>query len=76
MTLIQQFGHGRFGVDKLASRYESLEETVGDRDEAVRQLGLVPLTLGDELSDGLDELRKHKINPDKLPLKKAAVRRR
>jgi len=33
-------------------------------------------TLADELSDGLEELRKHKINVDKLPLKKVKMRKR
>ena len=65
-------GSGR----RPARYYESLKDTVGDRGDASSQMMMDKATLADELSDGLDELRNHKINVDKMPLKKVKVRKR
>ncbi len=51
-------------------------ETVGDPGNAVFEMMVFKGTLAEALNDGLEELRKHKINVDKLPLKKVKVRKR
>ena len=60
----------------MAGYYESLKDTVGEPEDAASQMMMYKATLADELSDGLEELRKHKINVDKMPLKKVKVRKR
>lgn len=56
--------------------YESLKKMVGTAEEAVAEMMSLKTTLAGELSDGLEELRKHKINVDKMPFKKVKVRQR
>lgn len=75
LLLIMHFGHGGFGPKDLAANYESLKETIGDADEAVAEMMDLDATLAGELADGLEELRKHNINADKMPLKKVKVRK-
>jgi hypothetical protein len=76
LILIQYLGRLDFGVDDLAKQYDGLKDTVGDPADAVALMMMDKATLADELSDGLEELRKHKINVDKMPLKKVKVRKR
>lgn len=76
LILILYLGRSDFGTDDLAEYYEHLKETVGDREEMVSQMMLYEATLADELADGLEELRKRKINIDKMPLKRGKVRKR
>lgn len=74
LTLIMYLGRGDFGTEDLAESYEALNGTTGVSELAVSQM-MDTAPLGDYLSDGLEELRKHRINVDRLPLKKAKVRK-
>jgi hypothetical protein len=75
LILLMYLGRGDFGTDDLAANYEDLKETFGKAEHAASQMmGKAPLA--DYLSDGLAELRKHEINVDKLPMKKAKPRKR
>ena len=76
LILILYLGRGDFGTDDLARHFEGLKGTIGDPEDAASQMMMYKATLADELSDGLEELRKHKIDVDNLPLKKVKVRRR
>ena len=76
LMLIMYLGRGDLGTDGLAEYYETLKGTIGDPEDAASQMMIYKATLADELSDGLEELRKHKINVDKIPLKKVKVRKR
>jgi hypothetical protein len=69
-------GRGDFGADELTGYYEALRGTIGDPEQAASQMMLNEAVLADELSDGLEELRKQGINVDKMPLKKVKVRKR
>ena len=68
----------RFGAHArlLAPCCALREETFGDAKEAVSEMMWHKATLADQLSDGLKKLRKHKINVDKVLLKKVKVRKR
>jgi hypothetical protein len=76
LILIMYLGRGDLGTNDLEESYETLRGTIGDSEQAVSQMMIYKATLADELSDGLEELRKHKINADKIPLKKVKVRKR
>lgn len=75
LLLIMYLGRGDFGTDDLTEYYQALNGTFGDPEHAASQM-LDKAPLADYLADGLEELRKHKINVDKLPLKKLRVRKR
>jgi len=75
LTLIMDLGRSRFAVKDLAEHYQGLKETVGDRAYAETLIRWDAINLFDVLTDGLEELRKHKINLDKLPLKKVKARK-
>src|SRR5438552_14247475 len=75
LTLIMYLGRGDFGTDDLAEEYETLKGTFGGPEHAAAQM-LDKAPLADYLLDGLEELRKHQINVDKMPLKKVKVRKR
>jgi hypothetical protein len=68
-------GRGDFGADDLAENYEALKGAFGDSEQAASLL-MDTAPLADELLDGLEELRKHKIDVDRMPLKKVKVRKR
>lgn len=75
LILIAEIGRGDFGTEDLAVNYESLKGMFGDSEQAVSEMmDIAPLA--DYLLDGLEELRKHNINVDKMPLKKMKVRKR
>ncbi len=76
LFLIKRLGRWELGAEDLASGYESLPESVGSPAQAAQQMVWEKATLADEISDGLEELRKRKINLDNLPLKRARVRQR
>jgi len=76
LTLIMYLGRGDFGTDDLAGYYEALKGTIGDPEQTTSQMMVYKAVLADQLSDGLEELRQHKINVDKMPLKKVKVRKR
>jgi hypothetical protein len=75
LILIMYLGREDFGTDDLASSYEGLKKMFGDREDAVSQM-LDKAPLADYLLDGLEELRKHNINADRMPLKKSKVRKK
>jgi hypothetical protein len=75
LLLLMYLGRGDFGVDDLAGYYESLKGTFDGPEHAVAQM-MDKAPLADYLSDGLEELRKHKINVNKMPLKKVEARKR
>lgn len=75
LLLIMYLGRGDVGTNDLAEYYESLKSTLGDSGDAASLMMIHKATLADELSDGLEELRKHKINIDKMPLKRVKVRK-
>ena len=74
IALIMRLGFGRFGTDKLASEYQRAKEEFGPREEAVAILAATA-PLGEDLSDGLEELRKAGIDVDKMNLKAARTRK-
>lgn len=74
LILIMFLGREDFGADDLASSYDGLKEMFSDREDAVSQM-LDQASLADQLFDGLEELRKHNINTNRLPLKKGKVRK-
>jgi hypothetical protein len=76
LTLIEHLGRGSAHADDLATYYASLQEIVGNREQAAQQLIWNHAVIADELSDGLDELRKLKINVDRLPLTKVKAQKR
>jgi len=75
LILIMYLGRGDFGTDDLAGYYATLKGAFGDPEHAASQM-MDKAPLADYLLDGLEELRKHKINVDKMPLKQAKVRKR
>jgi Protein of unknown function (DUF3775) len=76
LILLMDLGRGEFRLDNLAGYYENLRDTAGDPGYARSSMMWHKAILADELLDGLEELRKHKINVDKMPLKKGKVRKR
>jgi hypothetical protein len=75
LMLIMHLGRGDIGAEDLPEHYEALKAAFGDpRDPASQLMDNVPLA--DYLSDGLEELRKRRIDVDKLPLRKVAARKR
>ena len=76
LILLMYLGRGDLSTNDLAESYETLKGTIGDSEQATSQMMIYKATLADELSDGLEELRKHKINTDKIPWKKVKVRKR
>jgi hypothetical protein len=74
LILIMYLGRGDFQVDDLQGYYDMLKNKFDEPEYAVSQMmGKAPLA--DYLLDGLEEIRKHRINVDKLPLKKTKVRK-
>ena len=76
LLLLMYLGRQHFRADEFPSRYDARKETIGDRQEAVSQLMCYAVVLADQLHDGLEELRIHGLDVDKMPLKKVRVRKR
>lgn len=75
LLLVMYLGRGDFGTDDLAATYDDLRDSFENPEYAASQMmGKAPLA--DYLADGLDELRRHRIDVDKMPLKKAKARKR
>lgn len=71
LLLVMYLGRGDFAVDELTENYAGLKDAISEPEYAVAQMmGRGPLA--DYLCDGLEELRKHQIDVDNLPLKKVA----
>jgi hypothetical protein len=75
LLLVMYLGREDFAIDDLAEYHDALKSSFGDVEYAASQM-LDKAPLGDYLSDGLEELRKHKIDVDKMPLKKIKARKR
>jgi hypothetical protein len=75
LMLIMYLGRGDLGAEDLAAYYEALKGTFGEPQQATAQL-MDKAPLADYLLDGLEELRKHRINVDRMPLTKVKVRKR
>jgi hypothetical protein len=75
LLLVMYLGRGDVGVGDLAEFYETLKGTFTRAQDAVSQM-MDKAPLADYLTDGLEELRKHNVSLDNLPLKKAKVRKR
>ncbi len=76
LLLIMYLGRQDFGVDELAENFETFKREYTEVEYAKLEMLRRPATLADHLSDGLEELRRHKINVDKLPPKKAKTQKR
>ena len=74
LMLIMYLGRGDLDIGELASYYDELRGTFGDSEHAANQM-MKQAPLASYLADGLEELRKNKINPDRMPLKVAARKR-
>jgi hypothetical protein len=75
LVLVMYLGRGDFGTDQLAAYFKDLKDTFDNPDYAASQMmGKAPLA--EYLADGLEELRKHHLNVDKLPLKNGKVKKR
>lgn len=75
LLLIMYLGREDFGPENLGVYYEDLKGSFGDAEHAALQM-MDKAPLADYLLDGLEKLRQHKINVDKMPLKKIKVRKR
>jgi hypothetical protein len=67
LSLVMYLGRGDFGVDDLPGSYEALKQTFGQPERAASQM-MEKAPLADYLSDGLSELKRHRIPVDDLPL--------
>jgi hypothetical protein len=67
--LVMYLGLHYFTTQDIAGAYKSLHGAFADKHQAVSEM-MDMATLADVLSYGLEELRHHNINVDKLPLKK------
>jgi len=74
LILIMYLGRGDFGTDDLAGSYEYFKRMFRTPRDAARQM-LEKTPLGDYLSDGMEELRKHGIDANRLPLGKVKLRK-
>ena len=75
LIVIMYLGRGDFGAEGLAGYYQALRGTLGDPEHATSQL-MDKAALADYLAEGLEELRNHGIDVDKMPLKKVKLRKR
>jgi hypothetical protein len=75
LLLIMYLGRGDLDAGDLARFYDDLKGMFGNPGYAASQM-LDKAPLADYLLDGLEELRKHQIDVNKLPLKKAKLRKR
>jgi hypothetical protein len=66
LLLLMHLGRGDFGSDDLAVSYDALKQTFGKPEWAVSQM-MEKAPLAQYLSDGLSELKRHRIAVDELP---------
>lgn len=69
LVLIMYFGRGDFSPFKLSDNYDHVKETFSQPSWAVSQM-MEKAPLAQYLADGLAELKRHKIDVNKLPLKR------
>ncbi len=66
LILLMYLGRGDFGADDLPGSYEALKQTFGKSEWAASQM-MEKAPLAQYLSDGLLELKRHRISVDDLP---------
>jgi hypothetical protein len=76
LYFLWHLGRWAFRANELAENYERLKKTVETSEHAVFEMTTFEDTLGDDLLDALEKLRQHKINLDKMPLRKAKTQKR
>ena len=74
VLLLTYLGREGVGIADLAESYEDLKGSFGGPEQVAAFL-MHYAPLADDLLDALEELRKHKISVDRLPLKKVKVRK-
>jgi hypothetical protein len=75
LLLIMYLGRGDFATEDLSGSFEDLKKTFAKPEWAASQM-MDKTPLADYLTDGLAELREHKIDVDKLlPLKPVRSRK-
>lgn len=67
LMLLMYLGRGDFGADDLRGSYQALKQTFGKSEWAASQM-MEKAPLAEYLSDGLLELKRHRIPVDDLPL--------
>ncbi len=72
--LIMSLGSGYFDVQDMPDYYKTLKKNFGSPKE-LTALMIANAPLADYLRDGLTELKKNKMDVDRLPLKPAKVRK-
>ncbi len=75
LLLLKYLGRGDFRMDELSRSYERLKSDYRDPEQASARM-VREACLADQLVDGLEELRKHNIDADRMPLKTAKTRKR
>lgn len=76
LMLIASLGRNEFSVDNLAANYERLKGELGSSKQAVSEMMITAPVLAEELSDGMEELNKHAMNVNKMPLKRTKAQKR
>ena len=74
LALIMYLGRGDFEAANLGAHFKALKETLGNPERAAAQM-LEKASLAEYLSDGLEELRKKDIDPDRMLAKPARSRK-
>lgn len=74
LALIMYLGRGDFDAAGLAAHYKALKETFGKPERAAAQM-MEKASLAEYLSDGLEELKKKGIDPDRILAKPARSRK-
>lgn len=74
LLLLVNLGRGYVGAEDMAEYFDEWKRTSDGAQFAVLELmGMAPLA--DYLLDGLEELRRRRINVDKMPLKRIKARK-
>ncbi len=74
LVLVMYLGRGDFETADLAEHFEQIKTTLGKPEWAISQMmGKAPLA--DYLTDGLDKLKRSRINADKLFTKASKMRK-
>jgi hypothetical protein len=68
LILVMSLGRSDFGTDDLAGSHQALKQKFGTPERAAYHL-MHTAPLAEDLSDGLRELKRHRIPVDELPLK-------
>lgn len=76
LMLLVDLGRYETTVDNLAGHLANLKHTIGDREQVIADLMVFVGVLADLLTDGLAVLHEHKIDADRMPLRKAKVPKR